>query len=122
MIMDLLMLLRKRMDPQVVLVPQDVVHNEEKTHEENNTVLAYGAKQVEYNLYCDHVESHPRCSDDHKCIITPFNFYNFLYYQSRQSKYSGNKKGKVFCIEGFDKIIKDPTWLSKKPMGWHSML
>ena len=103
------------------IAPQDVIRNEQKEHEEDNTALAYGAKQKEYNMYCDHVEPHPRLATDHKYIITPRNFYNFLYYQSRRSKYSKNKKGKAFNKAECDKIRDDPTWCAKKPIGWNCL-
>ena len=99
--------------------PRDVVRNEQKTLEDTNTGLAYGAKQVEYNLYCDHVE--PLRTDAGKYIITPENFYNFLYYTSRRSKYSKNKKGKAFNAAECDKIRLDPAWISDNPIGWQTL-
>ena len=98
--------------------PRDVVRNEQKMLEDTNTGLAYGSKQVEYNLYCDHME--PLRNDD-KYIITPSNFYNFLYYTSRRSKYSSNKKGKAFNVDECVKIRQDPTWISDNPVGWQTL-
>ena len=106
---------------QEILSPQDVIRKEAKENEVDNTILAYGAKQKEYNMYCDHVEPHPRCYSDHKYTVTPLNYYNFLYYQSRRSKYSKNKKGKAFSKVECDKIMNDPTWCAKKPIGWNCL-
>ena len=44
-----------------------------------------------------------------------------MYYQSRRSKYSSNKKSKAFNVDEFEKIKNDPSWMSDNPIGWQTL-
>ena len=53
--------------------------------------------------------------------LTPDNYFNFLFYQSRRDKYKKGLKNVVgetkFDAKDYDRVTKSPSWISDNPLG-----
>ena len=99
---------------------RDVVIQEKNNNRCDSKGFAYDPKKREFEKYWEHVTEKPLVdvpsNHPNRYELTPDNYFNFLFYQSRRDKYKKGLKNVVgetkFDAKGYDRDMNHLAWIS----------